>query len=65
MNERMNVSVYYKTPTIHLDNIAAIILQKTINLLRQGHGKCKHLSHQVADLAYNRTDVGTRPDLFY
>jgi len=33
MNERTNVSVYHKIPTIHIDNIAAIILQKTINLL--------------------------------
>jgi len=28
----MNVSIYYKTPTILLDNIAAIIFQKTISL---------------------------------
>jgi len=25
LNERMNVSIYYKTPTILLDNVAAII----------------------------------------
>jgi len=41
MNER--VSVYYKTPTIHLDNIPVIILQTTINLLCQGRGKCLQL----------------------
>jgi len=35
----MHVSVYYKIPTIYLDNVATIILQKTINLLCQGHGK--------------------------
>jgi len=39
----MNVSIYYKTPTILLDNIAAIIFQKTINLFCQG--KCLQLPH--------------------
>jgi len=33
LNDWMNISIYYKTPTILLDNIAAIIFQKTINLL--------------------------------
>jgi len=32
----MNVFIYYKTRTIHLDNIVAIIFQKTINLLCRG-----------------------------
>jgi len=36
MNERMNVSVYYKTPTIHFDNIAAIILQKNYQFALSG-----------------------------
>jgi len=35
MNQRTFL-FYYKTPTIHLDNIAAVIFQKTINLLCQG-----------------------------
>jgi len=39
--ELTNVSIYYKTPTILLDNIAAIIFQKTINLLCQD--KCLQL----------------------
>jgi len=43
MNERMNVSVYYETSTIYLNNIAAIIFQKTINLLCQDPGKCSQL----------------------
>jgi len=34
---------FYKMPMIHLDNIAAIILQKTINLLYQGRDKCLQL----------------------
>jgi len=34
----MNVFIYYKTPTIHLDNIGAIIFQK-INFIT-GCGKC-------------------------
>jgi len=43
MNEWMNVSVYYKIPTIYFDNIVAIIFQKTINLFCQGRGKCLQL----------------------
>jgi len=39
----MNVFIYYKTRTIHFDNIAAIIFQKTINLPRQSRGKCLQL----------------------
>jgi len=36
----MNVSVNHKTPTIHFDNIAAIIFfKKTINLICQSRGK--------------------------
>jgi len=35
----MNFFIYYKTLTIHLDNIAAIIFQKTLNLFDQERGK--------------------------
>jgi len=41
--EWMSVSVYYKRQTILLDNIAAIIFQKTINLFYQRRGKCLQL----------------------
>jgi len=44
----MYVSIYYKTPTILLDNIAAIIFQKTINLFCQGRGKCLPLPHNLS-----------------
>jgi len=36
----MNERIYYKTLTIHLDNIVAIIFQKIITLPCQGRGKC-------------------------
>jgi len=32
----MNVSIYYKTQTIHLDNITAIILQKNYQFALSG-----------------------------
>jgi len=32
LNESMNVSIYYKTPMILLDNVAEIIFQKIITL---------------------------------
>jgi len=35
----MNVSLYYKTLTIRLDNIVAIIFQKTTSLPCQDRGK--------------------------
>jgi len=37
--ELMKVSIYYKIQTILLDNIAAIIFQKAINLFYQDRGK--------------------------
>jgi len=41
----MNVFLYYKTLTIRLDNIVAIIFQKTISSPCQGRSKCLQLSH--------------------
>jgi len=42
MNEPMSLHLD-DTMSIHLDNIAAIIFQKSINLLRQDRGKCLEL----------------------
>jgi len=39
----MNVFLYYKALTIRLDDIVAIIFQKTITLPCQGRGKCLQL----------------------
>jgi len=51
--ESMNVFIYYKTLTIHLDDIAAIILQKTVNLSCQDRGKCLQLPHSNVDMRGN------------
>jgi len=56
----MNVSIYYKTPTILLDNIATIIFQQTINLLCQGRGKCLQLP-QALSRDVTRARIAARP----
>jgi len=50
--ECMNVFIYYKTLTIHRNNIVAIIFQKTVSLPCQDRGSC----HKIISILhkYNR-----------